>query len=314
MDKTFWTTAGGGLGNRVGGLLLGYSFARHFTSPLHSSWVRKNPGCCAEWDDLFIPPQDRIIFYPRMAMSTTPPEIARPTPIEARPADLFFTHHVRGRMEERLQAARDGTCEICYHRDMDFSTICNKIAAMPDGSKIAFGDNNFNRRLVSTKIRIDFFTRALVPKPEILYEVENFCLRNKINKDNTIGCHIRATDRLQDWDGTIERAVQRVQKVFRHHGDKKIFVCSDSKEMEDAVCSRFPENVLRYPKSEYVKKYDESKAWGDKIPFYNVLRSKQSVVEALIDCLILSRTNLRQFTSIGSFITMAREFSVRWDV
>jgi predicted RNA-binding protein len=101
--------------------------------------------------------------------------------------------------------------------------------------------------------------------------------------------------------------------------DKKsgYFVCSDDKATED----KFNElkNVLVYPKTSYVEKLVDGE-WTTKIKDsegrifpYNVDRSKQSVIEAFIDLLILSRTNII-IRNKSSFLGWAKIYALVSDL
>jgi hypothetical protein len=144
----------------------------------------------------------------------------------------------------------------------------------------------------------------------ILISAKSFCYQHSIGK-KTKGVHLRKTDHGRQIDSD-----QMFSSILN---DKKsgYFVCSDDKTTED----KFNElkNVLVYPKTSYVEKLVDGE-WTTKIkdsegrifPF-NVDRSKQSVIEAFIDLLILSRTNII-IRNKSSFLDWAKIYALVSDL
>jgi hypothetical protein len=123
----------------------------------------------------------------------------------------------------------------------------------------------------------------------ILLPAKSFCDQHGIEKTTKV-VHLRKTDHGRQIDSD-----QMFENILN---DKKsgYFICSDDKDTED----KFNElkNVLVYPKTSYVEKLVDGE-WTTKIKDsegrifpYNVDRSKQSVIEAFVDLLVLSRTNI----------------------
>ena len=93
---------------------------------------------------------------------------------------------------------------------------------------------------------------------------------------------------------------------------KRYFICSDDRITEERF-DALP-NVVRYIKTEYAGKLVEG-GWLDqttdtngRVYNYNVNRPRQSVIEAFIDLLILSRTTI-EFTVKSSFSRLAVVYS-----
>lgn len=144
----------------------------------------------------------------------------------------------------------------------------------------------------------------------ILIPAKSFCYQHSIGK-KTKGVHLRKTDHGRQIDSD-----QMFSSII---SDKKsgYFVCSDDKATED----KFNElkNVLVYPKTSYVEKLVDGE-WTTKIKDsegrifpYNVDRSKQSVIEAFIDLLILSRTNII-IRNKSSFLGWAKIYALVSDL
>lgn len=142
--------------------------------------------------------------------------------------------------------------------------------------------------------------RAIKIKKSVLAVVEDFCRDNSISRI-TKGIHLRKTDYGNQIDS--EKTLQKI----REDKFSKYFVCSDD-ELTEREFSEL-DNVITYPKTSYTQKLVEGD-WTSKVIdgegrtfHYNVLRSGQSVREAFIDLLILSRTKI---------ITESREGFLGW--
>ena len=142
----------------------------------------------------------------------------------------------------------------------------------------------------------------LKPKREIIDKVSGFV--NQYNIDsNVMGLHIRKTDSSEEvdlnfWINTI-----------LSNPSKRYFVCSDS-EAEENKFKYFP-NVIVHPKQEYVRTKWRDKPWiysNDK-GYKNVVRSEESVIEALHDLLILSHTNIQDTNKYSTFLQLAKYYS-----
>jgi len=126
------------------------------------------------------------------------------------------------------------------------------------------------------------------------------------------GIHLRRTDLVLGYTDT------EVGEIVSSHPDQRFFVCSDSVESESAAAHH--ENVRVRNKQSYVERQVDEKGWSDitldtsKRAYYsNVKRDAQSVRDALIDLLILSRSTIVG-KSASTFLNVARYFKeVRGD-
>ena len=131
-------------------------------------------------------------------------------------------------------------------------------------------------------------------------------VNNFLNSNKYIGVHLRSTD--------FPKGIINFDKIYEsiRNSNKKYFVCSDSLEVEN----KFNEldNVFTFPKTSYVKKIDDSFNWVlirgqikdemEKPLNFNVERSRESVKQAIIDLIILSKCDIIQ-TSDSTFLTTA---------
>ena len=140
--------------------------------------------------------------------------------------------------------------------------------------------------------------------PKILVEAYSFCVRNKID-DSVLGLHIRKTD----FGNTVND-----EELFKivSNSDRKFFVCSDDSDVNDRFSML--KNCSVYKKKTFPTKMIENGSWNQlttddqgRIYNFNINRSSDSVIEALIDLLILSKTT-HILTSHSTFLKMSMIF------
>lgn len=146
--------------------------------------------------------------------------------------------------------------------------------------------------------------RMLRPNAEVLRRAMDFCAEHRIGPE-VLGLHIRKTDfgPSVDDQALFEQARTSTQRYF---------VCSDDAEVNMRF-SALP-NCAVFPKTSFPEKVVAQGAWHDWIqesngrqfPF-NISRPSTSVVEGLIDQLILSRTAIMS-TSNSTFLQTAKLF------
>jgi len=149
--------------------------------------------------------------------------------------------------------------------------------------------------------------RTLKILPHILSTVELFCKKHAIST-KTKGIHIRKTDHKKQLDS------DQIFLSILEDKDTDYFICSDDKPTEEKL--KQLSNVKIYSKTSYVEKLVDGE-WTTPITdnqgrvfSYNVNRSRQSVVEAFVDLLILSRTNISIKKTSSSFLSWAKIYSM----
>ena len=109
------------------------------------------------------------------------------------------------------------------------------------------------------------------------------------------GVHYRATDRkgypYREW---------RLRGLVRRG---PVFVCSDDPAIESKAAKL--SGVFVLPKDAYAQKVDQKEEWSSG---WNVVRSRQSVIEAVADLYVLSRTGRMLGTESSSFFKTAKLF------
>lgn len=137
--------------------------------------------------------------------------------------------------------------------------------------------------------------------PTIFAKAKEFCETHQIN-EKVIGLHIRKTD-------FGDRVDDNNLYDIASKSEYRFFVCSDDPQINDRF-SILP-NCTIFPKQSFPEKLLQNLNWGatyldsdGESLIYNINRPRASVIEALIDLLILSRTNIVQ-TSGSTFLSMA---------
>lgn len=267
----------GGLSNRLNALIFALILRQKFGHRWAVSWP-KNTWCGAAFDRLFqidLPVQDRTINY--------------------------FKEHE----QEYLLLMHENQCDFSPER-----VVINK--GLTSYEQYG-GILNANRQVLYYNNLIPPFATfddmrlglaSLRLEPGVRARAEAFCAEQHID-GSVLGLHIRKTD----FGGSVnDDELFKLAAASQH----RFFVCSDDK----AVNERFAQlaNCAVFEKSFFPQKSQDSGDWlhwvtdaeGRKFPF-NIDRSEESVVEGLIDLLILSRTTLVK-TSHSTFLTMAGIF------
>jgi len=131
---------------------------------------------------------------------------------------------------------------------------------------------------------------------------------DKVSKFNIIdhyGIHVRGTDFPEAPLATVDQ----LENEVKNNTDKKYFICSDQKDIEN-IFKKY-ENIIMLEKTNYVERLDKTKGWNGRITDdlnrsfnFNVDRNKVSVIEAFCDMILLSKTKLIK-TSNSSFLKCA---------
>ena len=142
-------------------------------------------------------------------------------------------------------------------------------------------------------------------RQDIINSVKLFSKECDIDK-KTNGIHFRKTDVPNQLDEG------KIYELIVQNANTKYYICSDDKDTE--IKFSILKNTVVFPKTEYVKKLKDG-GWNDSITDkegrvfkFNVNRPKQSVIEAFIDLLILSRTQII-VDSTSSFLNFAKLYS-----
>ena len=268
----------GGLANRLNALLFCLALRDRWQHDWQVSWQRNN-WCGASFASLF------ELDLPVLELPLTH--------FKEREAEHWFiVHDNQGNFD---------TARVTYHT--------------------ALGDHAAYRELLNRHQNV-YYIHNLLPdcvtlgdlqaalaglrvKPELVERAAAFCREHAIDS-SVLGLHIRKTDfgdRVND--GELHTLVSQSPNRF--------FVCSDDAEVTERF-SRL-DNCCVLPKQHYPEKLIADSGWnswtvdaeGRRFPF-NIQRSEEAIVEALLDLLILSRTN-PMMASHSTFFRMALIFN-----
>jgi hypothetical protein len=275
MSRQVTIFCDGGLGNRLGSLVGGLYVANHVgTRDITVCWPANN-WCGSYFQDLFANQEFQIISPSINDIFVAGTDQAFVVHENQTGADLGLILPQSGDSLDRLTQIPNSI--VYYH---------NKIAPYMD-TQLVWNMAN-----------------QLRPADSIKQQVQEFCKRNQINKSVT-GLHLRKTENYKLDEGKLFKRVQATP-------GQRYFVCSDDQATEQRFAT-LP-NVCHWPKTSYVSKLIDGDWRAETVDAdgrrynYNINRPRQSVIEAFVDMLILSQTNI-QFTVKSSFSRFAEVFA-----
>jgi hypothetical protein len=140
-------------------------------------------------------------------------------------------------------------------------------------------------------------------QPHIL-TIADIVIDQYCNGKEFFGIHLRCTDHAKSIN--LDDYVAHVA----NNPHNKFFICSDSAEVETKFM-QYP-NVFKYDKTSYVEKLVEGEwnttitdSTGANFP-YNVNRNSESVIQAMVDLVILSRSTLIATDYTSTFLQSAK--------
>jgi len=198
--------------------------------------------------------------------------------------------------------------KVIFHKGMNYDQLIEIINSYDTVCFLDDTSHAFKNPDVITQSAKD-----LIINKNILDRVNYFCDVNNIN-NSVKGIHIRATD--WPWkQECINDAYSTIQHILNNNPEEKIFICCDEEEIENNLISQLPNNIITHKKNSYVKKAEEG-GWrkdvnaGDgRIQNYNTLIDTESAIEAFIDMLILSRTDIKYRHKHSSFSWFSEIYS-----
>jgi ribonuclease HI len=135
----------------------------------------------------------------------------------------------------------------------------------------------YNNDLCGSKTNISTFLHTLIPLPCIQDKIINFCQANQIDK-SVIGIHARGTDFNVD-------VGYYINQIASLDANRRLYVCSDSQEFENAIRGAFGPRVIANQDKVYVSK-ERNGGWVN-----NVKTPVDSVQDSLVDLHILAKTD-----------------------
>ena len=275
MSRTVTIFCDGGLGNRLGSLVGGLWVAKKLDiTEIKVCWPANN-WCGCYFQDLFANSEFQILPVSINDIFVANTDRAFLIHENQTGADLGLQLPQSAESVEQLKNIPNSV--VYYH---------NKIAPYMDADTI--------KQIANT----------LVPADQIKKQVQEFCQTNNIDKSVT-GLHLRKTENYRLDEHKLFRRVSA-------NSCQRYFVCSDDQETEQRFGTL--SNVVYWPKTSYVEKLVDGDWLAETVDAdgrrynYNINRPRQSVIEAFVDMLILSRTTI-QFTVKSSFSRFAEVFA-----
>lgn len=203
---------------------------------------------------------------------------------------------------------------VIHENQLSWNVVFNSPYSFSTIDQIVFHYNNsiknnlfYFNNLIPNYSDLNFSLISKLKFKKSYYDiVDNF-----LKYEDYIGVHLRATD--------FPKGSINFDQIFNliKNSTKMHFVCSDSLDIENKFNEL--ENVFTFPKTSYVKKIDDSFDWRvsrgqikDEVKkplSFNIERSSESVKQAIIDLLILSRSDI-MVTSNSTFLETAKLLSL----
>lgn len=275
MSRAVTIFCDGGLGNRLGSLVGGLWVARQLNiTDIKICWPANN-WCGCYFEDLFANTEFEILPVSINHIFVSGTDQAFLVHENQTGADLGLQMSQSAESVDRLKLLPNNV--VYYH---------NKIAPYMPAESIFETAN------------------TLRPADRVMQQVKDFCNVNGIDRSVT-GLHLRKTENYRLDEHKLFRRVSA-------NAGQRYFVCSDDQATEQRFAA-LP-NVVYWPKTSYVEKLIDGDWLAETVDAdgrrynYNINRPRQSVVEAFVDMLILSRTTI-QFTVKSSFSRFAEVFA-----
>jgi len=141
--------------------------------------------------------------------------------------------------------------------------------------------------------------RKLQIKRDIIEDANKIALSLGLNK-NILGVHLRGTD----YNLSPSHYAQMIHSEMPDYSFDSLFFCSDDSTYEEHMDSLFP-NSLRRKNKVYITKGNEDKGgWT-----HNTDTTPESLRDALIDIVLLAKTNFKIYNKTSTFAEYARILS-----
>lgn len=272
--KKMFIHCDGGFGNRFLVLLSGLHLAK-VTGLLPKIIWPSNNWCGAEFGDLFENDFDLVDF--KLA--------------------TFFIENKTTNIIHENQFNQN--LESTHPDSFTLDGILNYINQSSDD---IFYFHNTIPRYINTDL-IKKHILPLVVFKKHLYSTAESTIKNAVGSDDFIGVHIRKTDFVPTLNDN------HLYDLIKQNPKQSFFVCSDDAAIEKKFLTL--ENVFVHDKKNYVEKLVDGH-WNSDIRdsngnlwSMNVNRPKNSVLEAIIDLIILSKSVILETDLRSSFLRIA---------
>tara|TARA_R110000824_G_scaffold388936_1_gene584721 strand:- start:3941 stop:4624 length:684 start_codon:yes stop_codon:yes gene_type:complete len=133
--------------------------------------------------------------------------------------------------------------------------------------------------------------RSLVIKKEIKDKADGIAAALGLD-GSVIGAHLRGTD----FNRPFSFYEDQIRPFIASNKDVRIFISSDDAALEDHIAKTFAPNIIRRNFKRYVNKRNENSGWLN-----NTFMNSESLRDALVDILLLSKTDFKIYNTESSF-------------
>lgn len=272
-NKKIYILCDHGLGNRIGSLIGGLTFAKRANATPIICWPINN-WCKAEFNDIF--DSNHTVEINEFSTGLV-------DQIQDLGLNYFFVSTYNNKISTEL---------------INFEDIAST------NKDIIYSQCKVPKRIVDQNEIVDSLNSLSISN-SVLDKVKKFCNEHSIDR-HTTGIHLRKTD------GSSIVNEDEIFEEIKKFKNQKYFICSDNKETENRFL-QLPNVSVYLKNSEVIKitegEWRDSviDILGKTILF-NVDRSKEQIYDAFIDMLILSRTNVSKRAK-STFCTVAKYYS-----
>lgn len=143
----------------------------------------------------------------------------------------------------------------------------------------------------------DFFKELTLVKS--IEDILNEFIENNSLDKTVYGIHARGTD----FSTSLEQYDIFIEKAMNENKNSRFFLCSDEKEWEFELKKKYGDKLIIRNNKHFVQKQTHSNNWIN-----NVIRDKNSVIDSVIDMMLLSKTTLLISHQQSSFAKCAKYF------
>jgi hypothetical protein len=136
-------------------------------------------------------------------------------------------------------------------------------------------------------------------KKDIVNDAYNVINELNINK-TIIGAHLRGSD----FNKSFSYYENQILDSLRDNPNAKILISSSEQELENYIKKKFPYNIIIRNNKQFVKKYNSNLPWMN-----NLHINSDQIRDAIIDAIILSKTNFRIYDANSTFVKFVQILS-----
>jgi hypothetical protein len=296
LDASVISYTSSGLCNRIGNLLNALHLSQLSQKPLVAYWLPSTTGdfrysdlFCGGLDELTLPIEEFMAAYAK---------------------ETLFVSHRKKTWSEQLARYIQHEQVVEPKRNFIRTKVIN-LTKQPHAHLLIRGNKPFRFLEKDTQF-LKSSLLYLQPIPSIQKKIDALISTYDVNR-STYGLHARQTDHPDRKPYSFYENI--VRKKLRKSSNAKFFLATDCSVMENKLKTQFKGHIIVFPKEEFPEKIDDESpfhatkesGWSDKFSIhskYNIYRSRLSVQEAVVDLMVLARTNIVA-TSPGSFSDIA---------